>query len=87
MSPFWFILYLLIDLNIEAIISVDVVWACLSEIEVGERSVIIGVSGVVSPLWLIFDFSFCLNIKAIIVIHIVWAGLSTVKVISRAIVV
>lgn len=80
MSPLWLVFDLLSDLNIEAIIHVDVVWGSLTMVEVGEGSVMVRVSRIMSPLWLILNLLVNLNIKSIIVINIVWASLSVIEV-------
>ena len=41
MSPLWLVGNLLADLNVKAIILVDIVWAGFAVIEVGEWSVIV----------------------------------------------
>ena len=85
MSPLWLIGNLLVYLNIKTIIHVHVVRRCLTVIEVGERSIVVRVSGVVSPFWLVFGSG--LDIETIITVHIVWASLTVVEVISWSIVI
>jgi len=51
-----------IELNVEAVIAINVVRTGLSVIEVGKWSVVVGISRVMSPTWLVFDLGVELNI-------------------------
>jgi hypothetical protein len=78
-SPSWLVVDFLVELNIESIIHVDVVWGSFSIVEVSEWTIIVGITGVVTPSWFILDLLIELDIEAVIHVHVVWAGFSVVE--------
>ena len=80
MSPSWFVVDVGIELNVKSIVAINVVWAGFSIVEVGERSVVVRVSRVVSPSWFVVDLGVELNIESIVTVHVVRAGFAVVEV-------
>lgn len=87
MAPSWFIVHLGVELNVESIVTGDLVRAGLTVVEVSEGSVVVRVSRIVSPSWLVFDLGVELDIKTVIAGNLVWAGLSIVEVGERSVVI
>jgi len=56
-------------------------------VEVGEWSVVVGVTGVVSPFWLVFDSLLGLDIEAIITSDVVWTSLAVIEMVGWTIVI
>jgi len=56
-------------------------------VEVGEWSVVVRISGVVSPFWLVFDSLLGLDIEAIITSDVVWASLAVIEMVGWTIVI
>lgn len=83
MSPSWLVVNLLINLNVKSIVTSDLIRASFTVVEVGEWTIVVRVSAVVSPPWLVAG----LDIEAVVLGDRVWAGFSMIEVVSWTVVI